>query len=281
MERRIVRGEAEDGPRLHTGWWLLGLIAAALFLAGIAIWWSRAEHEGASPALPRCLGALTVRTSDVDAVRRADHERVREGAGVPDLLVEIADWDPGIAWAFRTRERLIVDEGVFVSPDTLDMVRTEQTSSAAEKAQAAAHYTYIGREFWDDNPNLGGASPKRQHCALAVEHVLVDPMRIVVTAAGPSSPSSPEGGDTGGAVVLRPGVRLRAEPGTPTTVDGEPGTAYVWSPAEDPWLRAEFVLDGRNRLRSATITDTVRNEVVGEFSARPTDARIQPPDWAG
>ena len=82
-----------------------------------------------------------------------------------------------------------------------------------------------------------------------------------------------------GVVELRPGVRLTAEPGTPTTVDGEPGTAYVWSPVEAPWLRAEFVLDERNQLRSAKVTDTTNGDVIAEMSARPTDAQIQRPTW--
>jgi hypothetical protein len=253
-------------------------LASLVLLSGVAAWRWRSADKPPLP-LEECLAVLGAEARDLEAIRRGDRAEILVGSGEPTELVEIADWDSAVTWAFRAQNDQVLDEGRYQPPDRLDVHRS-WLYKPGKPQRAPSRHVFVGREFWDDDPNFPGPPPKRQHCMLPPEYGMVAPVQALgQPSPGPLPPGTPTSGDA--AIVLRPGVRLRAEPGKPTTIDGEPGTAYVWSPAEDPWLRAEFVLDGRNRLRSATITDTVRNEVVGEFSARPTDGRIQPPDWAG
>jgi hypothetical protein len=223
-----------------------------------------------------CLAALGVRAPDRVGPEHGRAE-ISEGAGSSGTVVEVTDWDPAVTWAFRSRDGYIGYEGLFQAPDKLDITRTPLDRPGRTDRPAPSHHVFLGREFWDDDPN----APRdgKEHCELPPEYVMFSPLNVTAVADDPNAGPPGSAPVPMGSVTLRPGVRLSAEPGRPTTIDGEPGTAYVWSPAEDPWLRAEFVLDQRNQLRSAVVTDTARNEVIAEMSARPTDARIQRPDW--
>jgi hypothetical protein len=79
-------------------------------------------------------------------------------------------------------------------------------------------------------------------------------------------------------ITLNARDRLPVGPGTPTTIDGESGTAYTWIPGDAPWTKVDFVLDGRQQLRKAVVTQTTDNIVLGSFWARPApEARIDDP----
>jgi hypothetical protein len=258
----------------------MGLVIA-LVCSGALLWVRRAQHEAAQGPGP-CPAALAAWADDLAIAERRSGDEVVEGVGAPATVVQIAPWDPTRVWGFHRQDGYTAWDGVFQGTDRLDVIHTwlnRPDRPDRPRRDAAARHVYLEREFWDDDPYAPGPQPKRQHCTMAPGYVMWNPLHDSAQATEPTGhpPGSTPGRSV--SVTLRPGVRLSVEPGQPTTIDGDPGTAYAWSPAEGPWLRADFVLDQRNQLRSATITDTARNQVLAEMTARPTDARIERPDW--
>jgi hypothetical protein len=259
-------------------WMIVGSVATVVLALTAGLVWMRSRDRVVSHCDSLEYASPGDETAQVENYRAAD---VPEPAGAVGTVVEIGPWDPNADWAFR-QERSVygreqelyrtIEEGVFHAHLALDVSRTRLSPTERIRERSVI----IGGDLWEERASSGSRRqcpllPGRQPRNVLVVHIGVHRPPLVGTVANTPLDAVAE---------LLPGSRLPVGPGTATTVDGEPGTAYVWVPKEEPWLRIEFTLDGRRQLRAARVSDAERGVEYLTMRARPAPDRpiVDPTD---
>jgi hypothetical protein len=252
-------------------WKVLGILAVVLALsAGLFV---RARSQPSEP--PKyCDSSYVGQADEVDEADRYSEPESQPPAGA-NSVVQIGPWDSNIVWKFRSEETFYrspkppsvsIVEGVFRSHQAVDVTKTDIGTMLGSYRRSRHREVVIGQDRWAED-----ASPSfRTHCTLVPGGLPRTPMRVNVGVDRPRQEGTiPPDAPLDALVNFTKGTRLPVGPGTPTKVDGDSGTAYVWFEPDKPWLLVEFTLDERQQLRAVKVSDTEHNVVYYTMTARP------------